>query len=104
MQKTIQSISQISFFFFLIFGLLHISASFLVAQHIVNRTDWFVFNTIDLPFLFSALLYGTSRLSLTLGDIFGNEKIPFVILAAISICLFLFALYLNFIFPDAKLG
>jgi hypothetical protein len=104
MQKTLQNISQIAFFFFLIFGLFHISAAFLVAQQVINKPDLIIFKSLDLPFLFAALSFGTSRLSLRLGSIFGGEKVTFIILSTLSIILFSFALYLNFFLPDANLG
>ncbi|MEK9166841.1 MAG: hypothetical protein AAB836_00915 [Patescibacteria group bacterium] len=104
MQKTLQNISQIAFFFFLILGLFHISAAFLVAQQVINKPDLLIFRGLDLPFLFAALALGTSRLSLRLGSIFGGEKVAFIILSTLSIILFCFALYLNFFLPDANLG
>lgn len=103
MQKTLQSIAQVSFIFFAGLGIIHIASSFLVAQSEVNKMDWLAFQTLDLPFLFMGLLYGSSKLSLSMGNIFGNEKIAFIILSGISIVIFLAVLYVNFIFPDAKL-
>jgi hypothetical protein len=103
MQKTLQSIAQVSFIFFALLGITHIASSFLIAQSEVNKMDWLAFQTLDLPFLFMGLLYGSSKLSLSLGNIFGSEKIAFIILSSLSIVIFLGVLYVNFIFPDAKL-
>ena len=100
MQKIVQNVSQVSFFFFLVFGILHISLSILIAQGIAPRLPWLFFNILDLPFLLSGLLYGSTRLSLSLENITGNIKTPLMICGGISIVLFLIALYFNFLIPD----
>ncbi len=83
---------------------MHVAASFLVAQNLINDWDKLIFNVFDLPFLLSALIFASSRLSIRMGNIFGSEKAAFIVLSILSIILFLFALYLNFLIPDAKLG
>lgn len=83
---------------------MHVAASFLVAQNVINDWDKLIFNVFDLPFLLAALLFASSRLSMRTGSIFGGEKAAFIILSILSIILFLIALYLNFLMPDAKLG
>ncbi|MEK7145957.1 MAG: hypothetical protein AAB802_02115 [Patescibacteria group bacterium] len=103
MEKTLKSVSEISFIFFLAFGILHIASSILIAKGILERSDWIIFNSFDLPFLLSALVFGSSRLSLSLFNILGESKTPVVALSFISFCLFGFALYLNFLVPDAVL-
>ena len=102
MEKTLRSLSQISFFFFLVFGALHISASLLVAQGVIDRTSWVLFNAFDLPFLFAGLIYADAKLSLGLGSIAGDVKLPFVLLTVLFSVLFLVALYWNFLLPDAS--
>jgi len=82
---------------------MHLSTALLIAQGVVNSTDTLLFKVLDLPFLFSALLYGTSQLSLTLEDITGNLKVPLLLCSLFSIAAFVGALYLNFGFPDANL-
>ena len=103
MQKTLQSIASVSFIFFVVLGGLHISTSLLLAQDVLNPATTLLWNALDLPFLMAALLYGTSRLSLTLEDITGNLKIPFALSGMAALIIFGFALYLNFGFPDANL-
>ncbi len=103
MQKTLQSLASVSFLFFVVLGGLHVSSSLLIAQGVINPADTLLFNALDLPFLLSALLYGSAQLSLTLEDIVGNLKVPFVICSALSVAVFAGALYLNFGFPDANL-
>jgi hypothetical protein len=103
MQKTLQSIADVSLLFFVVFGGLHIGASLMLAQGISSRVDVLIFNALDLPFLLSALLYGTARFSLALEEITGNLKIPVIVCSVFSTTVFLGALYLNFVLPDANL-
>lgn len=104
MQETLKNISRVSFFFFVTTGFLHLIATLLMIQNVINKADWLIFNVLDLPFLLAGLLYGTSRLSMILGNIFDNEKFVFIVLSLFSTLLFLVALYFNFAIPDAKLG
>lgn len=103
MEKTLQNVSQVAFFFFLVLGFLHISSSILIAQGVLTRSTWLLFNSLDLPFLFAGLAYGNAKLSLTLGNIMGNLKIPFMIITLLCGVAFITALYFNFVLPDASL-
>ena len=103
MQKTLQSIAGVSFIFFVVLGGLHISTSLLLAQDVINVPTRLIWNALDLPFLLAALLYGTSRLSLTLEDLTGNLKVPFTLLGTTGLLILILALYTNFGFPDANL-
>lgn len=103
MQKTLHSLASVSFLFFVVLGGLHISTALLISQNVVNSADVLLFNALDLPFVLSALLYGTSQLSLTLENITGNLKLPVAVLGMISLAVFSGVLYLNFAFPDVSL-
>lgn len=103
MQKTLQNLAQTSLIFLVIFGGLHICSSFLVIGNVENRILLILFNSLDLPFLLSALIYGSTKLSLTFEKITGDPKKAFIVCSAISVALFATALYLNFALPDAKL-
>jgi hypothetical protein len=103
MQNTVKSIAAASFPFFILFGLLHITASFLVSQGVLSRAGWITYNAFDLPFLLSALTYGAAQLSLNLENITGNLKTPLIVCSALAAVLFLIALFLNFGIPDAQL-
>jgi hypothetical protein len=103
MQKTLHSVASVSFIFFVVFGIIHIVSSFLVAQDVIDNTTWLIFNVLDLPFLLAGLTFGTARISLALGRISNNYKVPLIICTALSIVLFLIALYFNFLIPDAQL-
>lgn len=103
LQKTVQSIASVSFLFFVVLGGLHISSSLLLAQDVFHTSTYLFWNALDLPFLLAALAYGTSQLSLTLEDITGNLKIPFLFSSLVALVVFAIGLYLNFGFPDAKL-
>lgn len=100
MEKTLQNISHISFFFMLVLGLLHISSSFLIVQEVTSRSAWILFNGLDLPFLAAVLVYGSSRLSLNLGRITGNLALPLTLCVVLSTVLFFMALFINFALPD----
>lgn len=103
MQKALYSLADVSLWFFLVFGGLHLSSTLLLAQGISNPGNTLLFNALDLPFILSALLYGTARFSLSLGSITDNFKIPTLVLSVLSGLVFLLVLFLNFGFPDAKL-
>jgi hypothetical protein len=100
MQKTLQNIADVSLFFFLLMGLLHIAASALVAQNVISPMSILIFRALDLPFLLAGLIYGTSRLSISLGNITGNWKTPVVVCSLLACMVFFTALYLNFFLPD----
>lgn len=103
MEKRIENISAIAFYFFVVLGFLHISASILVSQGITGKFVFILFQTLDLPFLAAALVYGTTQFSLRARDISGGLKLPLIICGAVSILLFLLALYFNFAIPDAAI-
>jgi hypothetical protein len=103
MHSTLKSISYVSLFFLMILGGLHLSSTILVSQGIQSETLSLLSKTLDLPFLFVALIYGTSRASLSLEDITGNLKMPLIIFSSLSGALLMLALILNFGIPDAPL-
>jgi hypothetical protein len=104
MEKTVRNIADTSFFFFLAFGIAHISFSFLVAQGVMSRLDWLMFNILDLPFLLSGLIYGSTQLSLTIQSFSGKLKAPLIVCGLLSAVVFLTALIFNFAIPDAPIG
>lgn len=103
MQKTLHNLAQTTLLFFVVFGGLHISASLLMANGVIDRVDTLIFNALDLPFLLAALLYGSARFSLALEMITGNVKVPFIVCSSLSAVVFLGALYFNFGLSDANL-
>ncbi len=102
MQKTLENISEVALFFFLGTGLLHIGASILIAQEVIDPVDLLIFRVLDLPFLLAGLTYGTTRLSLSLGKLSGNWKTPVLVCSFLSAVVFLIALYFNFFLPDVS--
>lgn len=104
MQRTLENLADVAFFFFVAFGLLHISSSLLVAQGALGRPAWLLFQSLDLPFLLSALVFGSAKLSLLSENIFGNVKVPAIALSLVSLAVMIFALYYNFLIPDAILA
>jgi len=102
MQTTLKNLSQVSLWFFMIFGGLHISSSLLIAEGVIDNSDLLLFNILDLPFLAMGLIYGSSKLSLILENITGNLKTPLIICSILSVVIFLMALFLNFGFTDAQ--
>lgn len=103
MEKTIRSVSHISFLFFFIFGALHIGASMLMMQGMNGETTMLIFRALDLPFLFAGLIYGTTRLSMHIGHITGKLKVPLIICGALAAVLFVIAMVFNFTLPDVQL-
>ncbi len=103
MEKSLRTISKVSFFFFLAFGILQIGATMLVMQGAKENLIMLILKTLDLPFLFAGLTYGSSRLSLHIGNITGNSKKPAYLCAGLAGVLFILALYINFMLPDATI-
>lgn len=104
MQKTLKNIGEIAFPFLVVLGFIHLSSVFLVAQGVTDRLGWILFQTLDLPFIFVALLYGMSKLALTLEEATGNLKVPTAICTSFGVLLFLIALYFNFALTDVLIG
>ncbi|MFT7183902.1 MAG: hypothetical protein ACI9QC_000227 [Oceanicoccus sp.] len=102
MEKSIRSLSHISLLFFFIFGALHLGASMLMMQGVDTKFTLIAVNVLDLPFLMAALIYGTTRLTMHIGDITGKVKLSFIVCSACALVLFLIALYFNFILPDVQ--
>lgn len=103
MESFLKSLSQVSFFFFAVLGILHIGVSSLTAQGVVTTETRVLFYVLDLPFLLAALIYASTRLSLTLGKIFDNHKWPLILCSVLASVVFIGALVLNFFIPDVRL-
>ncbi len=103
MQKMLQNTSTVSFYFFLVLGMLHIVASLLVVQGAGGKTAAILVQSLDLPFLTAALTYGSLQISQRLEQVFGQVKTPLIICGATSILIFSVALYFNFAIPDAPI-
>ncbi len=104
MQKTLQNIEEMAFPFLVVLGFIHLSSVFLVSQGVVDRLGWILFQVLDLPFILVALLYGLSKLALTLEEATGNLKVPAAICTGFGVLLFLIALFFNFALTDVLIG
>ncbi len=103
MQKTLQNLASVSLLFLVVTGGLHISSTFLLLQGVENHTLTLLFNSLDLPFLLSALLYGSAKFSLSMEDIAEKGRSTFFACMGLSGMVLLAALYMNFISPNAQL-
>jgi hypothetical protein len=103
MQKTLQNLSSVSLVFLAVTGGLHISAAILISEKVSSTFNLIIWNALDMPFLLSALLYGTARISLAFENITGSAKTALIVCSALSGIVLLGALFLNFLIPDAKL-
>jgi len=104
MQKTVQSVVSVSLPFFIILGFTHLASVFLIAQGVVSRLDWLLFNILDLPFLLAGLLYGLGKLALLLEETTGNLKVPLAVCTGAGVVVFVLALYFNFGLTDVPIG
>ncbi len=86
--ETIKNLQKVSLVFFIIIGLIH-----LVTSLIINRT-------FDLPFAFSALLYGLSSLKINLNHFYPEKKSLNVLLPGLGIISLGLLIYFNFFTPD----
>lgn len=103
MQKTLENLSSVSLFFFIVLGGMHMSSAFLLAEGVRSSSVSLLFNALDLPFLGIALLYGSTRLSLAMEEATEKGKAVFMVCSVFSGIIFAGALYINFAFPDVQL-
>jgi hypothetical protein len=103
MQKTLENLSSVTLFFFIVLGGLHMSSAFLLAEGLESSNISLLFNALDLPFLMVALLYGSSRLALAMEEATEKGKPVFVLCSVFSAVVLAGALYINFAFPDVNL-
>ena len=102
MNRTLTNLSDVSFWFFVSFGLLHLSLSFLVVQNVIKPLSWLLFNTLDLPFLMAALVYGSSRLMISMDESFEKSEFLKQLCAFLAIVIFISAVILNFAVADGS--
>lgn len=103
MQKTLQNLASVSLLFLVVTGGIHISSTFLLLQGVENHTLTLLFHSLDLPFLLSALLYGSAKLSLSMEDIAEKGRSAFFACMGLSSVVLLLALYMNFISSNVQL-
>lgn len=102
-EKTLKNLASVSLFFLILVGGVHLSATFLLMQGAQNKTLELLFQTLDLPFLLSALLYGSAKFSLSMEEATGKGKAVFVACTLLSTVLLSGALFINFAFLDVNL-
>lgn len=103
MEKTLKNLASVSLFFLIITGGLQLSSTFLLAQGATGSALSLLSKSMDLPFLLSALLYGSARFSLSMEDMTGKGKLFFMLCCGGSALVLGAALFLNFSFADAQL-
>ena len=103
MQKTLENFSSVALFFLVALGGLHLSSAFLLAEGIQEKNLLLIFNSLDLPFLLVALIYGSTRLSLVMEDASEKGRACLAFCAVLSSFIMVGALVLNFALPNAQL-
>lgn len=103
MQKTLENFSSVALFFLVALGGLHLSSAFLLAEGIQEKNLLLIFNSLDLPFLMVALIYGSTRLALVMEDASEKGRASLAFCAVLSSFIMIGALYLNFALPNAQL-
>lgn len=103
MEKTLKNLASVSLLFVILIGGAHISSTFLLMQGTQNKTLELLFNTLDLPFLLSALLYGSTTFSLSMEEATGKGKAVFIVCTILSAVILSGAIFLNFAYLDAQL-
>lgn len=96
MNKTAENINKVSFPFFAILGITHILSTLMLLNEYAPNIAGIIYKTLDLPFLLSALIYGSSAFQLGLYKIGLHSRILTIILVILSTGIFVTALYLNF--------
>ena len=102
-EKTLKNLASVSLFLLVIVGGAHLSATFLIMQGAKNETLILLFQTLDLPFLLSALTYGSAKFSLSMEEATGKGKAFFILSVLLSTVILGSAIFINFAFLDAKL-
>lgn len=102
-ENTLKNLASVSLLFLILTGGVHLSATLLVVQGEENQTLNLIYQSLDLPLLLSALLYGSSRFSLSMEEATGKGKAFFILCCVISAVVLGVAIFINFAFPDAQL-
>ena len=102
-EKTLKNLASVSLFFLIVTGGLQLSSTFLLAQGANSSALLLLSQSLDLPFLLSALLYGSSKFSLSMEDTMGKGKLFFMVCCGLGVVALGAALVLNFTFADAQL-
>ena len=103
MNITLKNISQVSFFFFWVLGLAQLFVSFWVLKGLRMPVFVLLHQNLDLPFIFSALTYGSARASLQAEKMGLDSHRVFQLCVGLSLLIFLATLFINFSLPDAQL-
>lgn len=64
--KTSQNLNEISFYFFFIFGIIHIISGLLLVNNYLTKTNWLINKLLDIPFFLCFLIYFYSSLKISL--------------------------------------
>lgn len=98
--NTIENIKKISLIFFIASGFLHLSSSMMIANDYMLKTAFIINRTMDIPFIFTGLLYGFSSIRLNFSENKSPHKVLDISLLGVVILVIAGVIAINFIFPD----
>lgn len=95
----LKNIQNISGLFFYLLGLIIFGLILMIHNGFYAELPVIILKSLDLPFMFVALLYGLSGFRLSLGDELKSDTIDAVLIFG-GVFAFMAMLYLNFAFQD----
>jgi succinate dehydrogenase hydrophobic anchor subunit len=88
--------------FFIITGFLHLASSILLANNLFLEYSNAINRTLDLPFIVSGLIYGTSCLKISLTNPEKDQKTINLVLNITIIIITIAIFAINLLIPDLK--
>lgn len=101
--ETIKNIQKISIWFFVVLGAAYLFTGLMEVSGMFKNEAFTVHQTIQIPFIFSALAYGASSLISSIANPEKDNKILFVIIGALCAIILAAIIAIEIIFPDLTL-
>lgn len=98
--KLEENIQKVSLVFFLIIGLIHITAHLMAINGVNEGLAITVRRALDIPFILIAAFYGLVSLKISLTTTEKKHKISNILIIIVLIALFAAVIYLNLFIPD----
>jgi len=97
---TIQNIKKVSILFFIIIGALHIGSSLFISNGMYVKEALILNKTLDIPFIITGLIYGTTSLRISLARKEKSHRILDATLAGVIVVVFIALIVINLLVPD----
>lgn len=98
--ETVKNIQKISIWFFAALGAAYLITGLMNVNEMLKNQTFTIHQTIQIPFIFSALAYGASSLVSSIANPEKNNKILFAFAAAACAIILAVVVTLEIIYPD----